>query len=107
MIGFALSTALIVTLIWATAAHAQRPIDIQHEEPKPPSGPALGASGVAVGGGGAADSGGKPQPVSPKTRGSKAPVLSPMGGLMLFVYAGVLVASGAGLVLLCRPGHGG
>jgi hypothetical protein len=107
LIGVALLATLVVALTWTTAAHAQtahaqRPIDVQHEEPKAPSGPALGASGVPAGDDGAAGSADGSQPAS-----SKARVLFPMGGVMLLIYAGAFVASGIGLVLLRRPGRDG
>jgi hypothetical protein len=103
MIVFSLSSALLVALIWATTAHAQRPIEFQHEVPKVPSGPALGATGVPAGGGGADGSGGKPRPVSSEARRVLSP---PIGGPLLLVSAGMLAASGAGVVLLRRSGRG-
>jgi hypothetical protein len=104
MIGFVLPAALMVALIWGTGANAQRPIEAQHKEPEAPSGPALGASGVSVGDVGAA--GEELQPVTSGASGLKARILSPIGRLIIFVYAGVLVASVAGLVLLRRSGKG-
>jgi hypothetical protein len=97
MLVVALAGVLSVTLIWATAAHAQRPVDIQHEEPKAPSGPALGPSGVSSESGEAAGSAEEPQAIS-----SKARVLSPIGRLIVLIYGGVLAGSSLGLVLLHR-----
>ena len=88
---------LVVALVWSTAAQAQSPADDQYGGPNVPSGPALGPSGVAVEGPAAPGS----EPAASVLLG----VLPATGGAALLIYAGVLVASGAGLVLLRRSGR--
>ena len=99
MFGLALAAALVVGIVWATAAHAQRPADVQYGEPKAPSGPALGASGMSAGGDKSGGTGAKAGSDT-KTGGLKSGKLPATGGPSLLAYVGVLTAAGTGLALL-------
>ena len=101
VVGFTISAAIMIVLIWTAAAQAQSPAEEQYKERSAPSGPALGSSGVAVGEAKTEGAKAKNDPEA-KASGSKMGVLPATGGPMLIVYAGVLVASGTGLVLLHR-----
>lgn len=98
-VGIALSIALVIVLVWAAAASAQTPADVQYGERKAPSGPALASGGVSVGEtsttNGAASKTGEA-----KSSSGKLTRLPATGGPMLMVYVGALAACGAGIVLL-------
>jgi hypothetical protein len=101
IIGFGLSTALVIVPLWIVDAQAQSPADDQNGEPSAPSGPALGTSGVPANEAKAGDGS------NPQTAYSEAGVIPATGGQMLLVYLATLAAAGVGLVILDgRSGRG-
>lgn len=128
---FGFAVAVVLALVWATAAHAnhtQRSADDQYGTPTPPSGPplagesvsvlddsggAVGSSGTGSGGAGPSGSavgssgtgsGGAPSGGGVPTGVAAAvtDVLPATGGLLLLLPLGVLALSGAGLVIIGR-----
>lgn len=101
-------TAIVSALLWAAVAQAQTPTEDQYGDPTASLSAAGGSSGAtgeggssaAIGEGGSVSEGS--QVVDPRAEGPQEGVLPSTGGPMLLAYAGALVASGAGLVLIRR-----
>lgn len=95
-VGLAFSAAIVAALIWAAAAQAQTlsPAEDQYGDPTASLSITAESSGIPDGDGSAGD--------DPPTAGSSKGVLPSTGGPMLLVYAGALVVSSAGVVLLRR-----
>src|SRR3954469_3455267 len=87
-VGIVLSVALVVVLVWAAAASAQPPNDVQYEERKAPSGPALAPGGVSVGETNATNGAAPKTGEVKSSSGGKLTRLPATGGSPLLVYVG-------------------